>query len=75
MGREVFEGSGQGRVVVFDEPAELAPATADRIAALSQQALGARGCVRIALAGGSTPKPTYALLAEPPYRDAIRWTD
>jgi 6-phosphogluconolactonase len=74
MGREVFEGSGQGRVVVFDESAELAPAAADRIATLSQQALGARGCVRIALAGGSTPKPAYALVAEPPYRDAIRWS-
>ncbi len=75
MGGDAVEVKGQGRVLVFETPEELAPAVADRIAALTQQANGAQGRARIALAGGSTPKPAYALLAEPPRRDAIRWAD
>ncbi len=72
--REEFAVGGRGRVVVVSAAAELARAAAERVAALSQQALAARGRLRIALAGGSTPRPAYALLADPPYRDAIGWS-
>ncbi len=74
MGSETFELGGGRRVSVFDLAADLGPAAAERIAALVQEAIGARGRARIALAGGSTPKPAYHLLAEPPYREAVRWS-
>ncbi len=73
MGEEAFQTGGRVRVTVFAQPADLAPAAADRIAAIIQEAIGLRGHARIALAGGSTPRPAYRLLADPPHREAIGW--
>src|ERR1700761_7475909 len=36
-------------------------------------AAAARGKARIAISGGNTPKHTFELLAEAPYRDQIPW--
>jgi 6-phosphogluconolactonase len=36
-------------------------------------AVAARGKARIAISGGNTPKHTFELLAEAPYRDLIPW--
>jgi len=58
-------------VVVADETA-LARAVADRFIANAKSALAAHDRFDVALAGGSTPKAAYALLAAE-YRDAIRW--
>ncbi len=38
-----------------------------------REAVNARGCARIAISGGSTPKRTFELLATAPYREQIAW--
>jgi 6-phosphogluconolactonase len=64
----------RGRLVVVDDERALASALADRVVAEGASALAARGRFDVALAGGSTPKAAYALLAQPPHRDAIEWS-
>jgi len=66
------ETSAANLVVVSDERA-LAQALAERVVELGRQAIAARSRFNIALAGGSTPKATYALLTEPPFRQALDW--
>jgi 6-phosphogluconolactonase len=58
-------------VVVADETA-LAQTVAERFVARANAAIAARGAFFVSLAGGSTPKAAYALLASG-YRDAIDW--
>src|SRR5215467_119784 len=48
---------------VFPTPADVAKAAAERIAALADASIKERRRFSIALAGGSTPKATYELLA------------
>ena len=50
-------------VRIFETSEELAHAAAEECLRLALQAVGARGRFSIALAGGSTPKRLYALLA------------
>ena len=50
-------------VRVFSDSEALARAAAEHIAGRARDAIGARGVFRIALAGGSTPNRTYAVLA------------
>jgi 6-phosphogluconolactonase len=56
-------------------PAELARAAAGEVARLAAEAVAARGSFSLALAGGSTPRALYQLLADPaePFRDRIPW--
>jgi 6-phosphogluconolactonase len=51
------------------------PETAARAAAdwLLERALAVEGNAALCLAGGSTPRRVYALLAEPPFRDRFPW--
>ncbi len=58
--------------IVADEAA-LAQAVAERVVAQARAAVAARGAFFVSLAGGSTPKAAYALLASG-YRDAVDWT-
>lgn len=51
----------------------LAREAAARLVALAAEALAARGRFVVALSGGSTPRPTYALLAEEPLADQVDW--
>ena len=53
----------------------LARAAAEHLLASVQQAVAARGKARIAISGGSTPKATFALLANPQerYLQAMPW--
>jgi 6-phosphogluconolactonase len=62
------------RFVVLPTPAAVAEAAADRIVAAARNAIRRRGRFRIALSGGSTPRPVYALLAAPPRVTAVDWT-
>ena len=59
-------------VVVRDDVA-LAERVADHTLAAARAAIARRGRFDLALAGGSTPKAAYALLACAPRRDAIDW--
>ena len=60
---------------VFQQRDALSRATADRFVEAIRSAVAARGFARIAVSGGGSPKPVFALLADPnePYRAAIPW--
>jgi 6-phosphogluconolactonase len=57
------------------DPAALARAAAEELARLAAEAVAARGAFSLALAGGSTPRALYQLLADPagPFRARIPW--
>ncbi len=50
-------------VHVYESPEELAQAAAREFAARAAEAIGERGRFAVVLAGGSTPKATYEILA------------
>jgi 6-phosphogluconolactonase len=60
---------------VLAGPAALSEAGAAEFAAHAQAAVAARGRFTVALAGGTTPRPLYARLADPaaPHRAAVPW--
>jgi 6-phosphogluconolactonase len=60
-------------IVVLENPEEVARAAADRFVELAQVAITGRGRFSAALAGGSTPKRTYELLASEDYRNRVAW--
>jgi 6-phosphogluconolactonase len=53
---------------------ELSHAAAELFVSLGQQAMAARHRFTIALAGGSTPRRLYALLATDPWRSQLDWS-
>jgi 6-phosphogluconolactonase len=61
-------------VNVYDDPEELARAAASEFAARAVEAIGERGRFAVVLAGGSTPRATYEILARD-YRDEVDWKD
>lgn len=64
----------QQTVKLFSTCAEIASFAAHEVARIAGDAVSARGVFSIALAGGSTPKMLYALLAEhPTLRNALPW--
>lgn len=58
---------------VFDDLDALSLAAVEEITKCAEEAIAARGEFKIALSGGDTPKPTYRLLGEKPWRDRIDW--
>jgi 6-phosphogluconolactonase len=64
--------TGAAELVVTADAAELAQAVAGRFVASARTAIRERGRFDVALAGGSTPKAAYALLATS-LRDAVAW--
>ena len=60
-------------VKIFKNSGALAEHAADLVTQVTQKAIEARGRAMLALAGGSTPKKTYRLLAEPDRRGKIDW--
>jgi 6-phosphogluconolactonase len=62
------------RFVVLPTAEALAAAAADRIVAAARNAIRRRGRFRIALSGGGTPRPVYALLGAAPRAAAIDWS-
>jgi 6-phosphogluconolactonase len=50
-------------VVVVDDPAAVAQDAARRVRAAALAAIAARGCFRLSLSGGATPRALYAQLA------------
>ena len=61
-------------VRIFDTPEALAEAAANVFAREAEKAVRERGRFAVALAGGSTPKATYELLARD-YAEAVDWPD
>src|SRR5579862_2046276 len=79
-GFEVRESKRMGRKIsveyrVYDGAEALSRAAAEHFLETAQAAVAARGKARIAISGGSTPKTTFALLANPaePYLKAMQW--
>jgi 6-phosphogluconolactonase len=69
-----MEARGEApKVTVLDGAEEVARAAAERFVELAQSAIGERGRFAVALAGGSTPKRAYELLAGDDYRDRVDW--
>jgi 6-phosphogluconolactonase len=62
-----------GELRIYDTPDALAHALADLFIAHAREALAARGRFAVSLAGGTTPKSTYTLLAYEPYATALPW--
>lgn len=62
-----------GELVLLADPGELAQHLADLIVSDARAAIQEHGRFRIALAGGTTPKAAYALLAAEPRRSAVEW--
>ena len=60
-------------VKTFVSPAALAESAARRVVSLATQAIAERGQFTIALSGGSTPRATYARLAQADLADRLDW--
>lgn len=63
------------QVFTFPDPESLAKDAASRFVKLSREAIATRGVFTVALAGGSTPRLTYSLLASEPYRSQVDWSN
>lgn len=59
---------------VLPDAATLYRAAAERLLALGEQAIAARGAFHLALAGGATPRGLYTLLASPELCRRLDWT-
>jgi 6-phosphogluconolactonase len=66
--------SPRGEVYVYADADAVARAAADMFATIVKGVLADHAVARVALAGGSTPRATYRLLATPTYRDRIDWS-
>ncbi len=60
-------------VHVFPDHRSFVDGAADFITQVAAGAIAERGRFTVALSGGGTPKPIYARLAAPPYRDRVAW--
>jgi len=60
-------------VRVAADEASLSREAAEEFVRLAQEAVQARGRFSVALAGGSTPRALYALLASEPYQSRVPW--
>lgn len=58
---------------VYADPESLSRAAAEMFVEKARQAVQAGGRFSVALSGGNTPKRTYELLAQPPFRDQAPW--
>ena len=57
----------------FADLDELSGAVADEFCQIASQAIAVRGRCTVVLAGGSTPRRLYGLLASEPFRHRVRW--
>jgi 6-phosphogluconolactonase len=60
-------------VIVYPDRDALNVGAAEFCAGIAREAIAARGRCMISLAGGSTPKSLYALLAKPHWREQFDW--
>jgi len=61
-------------IIVADDLNGLNRTAADRFTRLAAESIASRGRFTVALAGGSTPKALYRLLASEQYKDKIEWS-
>jgi 6-phosphogluconolactonase len=63
-----------GNLVILENPEDVAAAAAARFVDLAAERITARGRFSVALAGGSTPKRAYELLAHDDHRNRVAWS-
>ncbi len=61
------------KIFPFETPEAVALAGAELFLERAEQATLLQGVFRVALSGGSTPKRMFSILAEAPFRNAIKW--
>lgn len=61
-------------IIVLENSEEVAHAAADRFIELAAASIAGQGRFSVALAGGSTPRRCYEMLASDEYRNRIDWT-
>lgn len=64
-----------GRVDIFANPHALAQALADLFVNVGREAFSQRGSFSVVLAGGTTPRAAYELIARAPLNDDVSWAD
>jgi 6-phosphogluconolactonase len=64
-----------GELHVFPNASEVAKAVADLFVDVGRCAQTDRGCFRVALSGGNTPRAAYELLAQAPRNERLSWSD
>jgi 6-phosphogluconolactonase len=64
---------GAAVIRLFRDPEALSHGAAELFVQTAQDSLAARGRFSVALSGGGTPRRTYELLAQSPYREAVDW--
>ena len=69
-----FGDHGATRVMIAGDRQELAQPAAEQLAHSAARAVAARGGFTLALAGGSTPRDLYRLLAAEPLLSAMPWS-
>ena len=67
-------GRSARELEIYADREGLIRTEAERIMTLARDAIDARGRFSLALSGGSTPSPLYALLATPPFASRIDWS-
>ncbi len=63
----------QGEVHIFEQPAQLHHAAAERLLDLGREAIKQRGAFHLVLSGGSTPAGLYQLIGEQ-HRQDLDWS-
>ncbi len=58
---------------IHPDPARTSRAAAEFLVGAAKTAIGKKGRFILSLAGGSTPRSLYELLAGPPFREAVDW--
>ena len=64
---------GADLIHLFDDLEALSQGAAEFFIVKAQDAMAARGRFSVALSGGSTPRRTYEMLAQPAFRDRVDW--
>jgi 6-phosphogluconolactonase len=65
---------GGAAVSILPTAEEVARAVAERFVETANSAIAERGKFAVALAGGSTPKRAYEVLASPEFHDRVDWS-
>lgn len=74
VGEPVPRRNASRELLVAPDPAALARAAAERFASLAETAVARANRFTVGLAGGSTPRRLYRMLAAEPYRSRISWS-
>jgi 6-phosphogluconolactonase len=66
--------SGNGALKVFPDSEHLIQAAGEEFVRIATKAIATRGRFSVALSGGSTPRPLYALLGSEIFAGRVDWS-